>query len=142
MARMITVKGIGKVSARPDYVVLSMTLQSNHMDYDKAMDMIQYFAQKEEAHIWKDPDGTKYMGFIEDDAYSIMSVSPDDSVFTNEMYYLDGLLFTDKIISSKSTKTGGTVITRMILAKFSLLVISFSSTERSLLLISINIIFF
>lgn len=70
-------------------------------EYDKAMDMIQYFAQKEEAHIWKDPDGTKYMGFIEDDAYSIMSVSPDDSVFTNEMYYLDGLLFTDKIISSK-----------------------------------------
>lgn len=39
MARTITVKGIGKVSARPDYVVLSMTLQSNHMDYDKAMDM-------------------------------------------------------------------------------------------------------
>lgn len=39
MARTITVKGIGKVSARPDYVVLSMTLQSNHKDYDKAMDM-------------------------------------------------------------------------------------------------------
>lgn len=39
MVRTITVKGIGKVSARPDYVVLSMTLQSNHMDYDKAMDM-------------------------------------------------------------------------------------------------------
>lgn len=39
MARTITVKGIGKVYARPDYVVLSMTLQSNHMDYDKAMDM-------------------------------------------------------------------------------------------------------
>lgn len=32
-------KGIGKVSAKPDYVVLSMTLQSNHMEYDKAMDM-------------------------------------------------------------------------------------------------------
>jgi len=27
MARTITVKGIGKVSARPDFVVLSMTLQ-------------------------------------------------------------------------------------------------------------------
>lgn len=39
MARTITVKGIGKVSARPDFVVLSMTLQSNHMDYDKAMEM-------------------------------------------------------------------------------------------------------
>lgn len=39
MARTITVKGIGKVSARPDFVVLSMTLQSNHIDYDKAMEM-------------------------------------------------------------------------------------------------------
>ena len=39
MARTITVKGIGKASAKPDYVVLSMTLESNHMDYDKAMDM-------------------------------------------------------------------------------------------------------
>ena len=39
MARTITVKGIGKVSAKPDYVVLSMTLESIHIDYDKAMDM-------------------------------------------------------------------------------------------------------
>ena len=39
MARTITVKGIGKVSARPDYVVLSMTLESNHKDYDKAMEL-------------------------------------------------------------------------------------------------------
>lgn len=39
MPRTITVKGIGKASAKPDYVVLSMVLQSNHMDYDKAMDM-------------------------------------------------------------------------------------------------------
>ena len=39
MARTITVKGIGKASAKPDYVVLSMTLESNHMDYDKAMDL-------------------------------------------------------------------------------------------------------
>ncbi len=39
MPRTITVKGIGKTSAKPDYVELSMTLQSNHMDYDKAMDM-------------------------------------------------------------------------------------------------------
>lgn len=31
MARTITVKGIGKASAKPDYVVLSMTLESNHM---------------------------------------------------------------------------------------------------------------
>ncbi len=39
MVRTITVKGIGKVSTKPDYVVLFMTLESNHMDYDKAMDM-------------------------------------------------------------------------------------------------------
>lgn len=39
MARPITVKGIGKVSAKPDYVVFSMTLESKHKDYDKAMDM-------------------------------------------------------------------------------------------------------
>lgn len=39
MPRTITVKGIGKASAKPDYVELSMTLQSNDMDYDKAMDM-------------------------------------------------------------------------------------------------------
>lgn len=39
MPRTITVKGIGKASAKPDYIVLSMTLQSDHMDYDKAMDM-------------------------------------------------------------------------------------------------------
>ena len=31
MARTITVKGIGKVSAKPDYVVFSMTLESKHM---------------------------------------------------------------------------------------------------------------
>lgn len=39
MARTITVKGIGKASAKPDHVVLSMTLESKHKDYDKAMDM-------------------------------------------------------------------------------------------------------
>lgn len=39
MPKTITVKGIGKASAKPDYVVLSMTLQSNHLDYDQAMDI-------------------------------------------------------------------------------------------------------
>ena len=38
MSRTITVKGTGKVSARPDYVVLSMTLETLDKDYDKAMD--------------------------------------------------------------------------------------------------------
>ena len=39
MARTITVKGIGKSSAKPDHVVLSMNLKSKHKDYDKAMEM-------------------------------------------------------------------------------------------------------
>lgn len=38
MERTITVKGIGKVSARPDYVVLTMNLQAHEMEYDKTMD--------------------------------------------------------------------------------------------------------
>lgn len=37
MPRTITVKGIGKVSAAPDLVVLSMGLESQDMDYEKAM---------------------------------------------------------------------------------------------------------
>lgn len=39
MARTITVKGIGKVSARPDYVMLSMKLEAKDKEYDKAMDI-------------------------------------------------------------------------------------------------------
>ena len=39
MNRTITVKGIGRATAKPDYVVLSMILESKHKDYDKAMDM-------------------------------------------------------------------------------------------------------
>lgn len=39
MARTITVKGIGKVSARPDYVILTMKLESKDTEYDKAMDI-------------------------------------------------------------------------------------------------------
>ena len=37
MTKTITVKGIGKVSVAPDYVVLSMKLNSQDMDYEKAM---------------------------------------------------------------------------------------------------------
>lgn len=37
MAKTITVKGIGKVTAKPDYVVLSMELESTHKNYDKAV---------------------------------------------------------------------------------------------------------
>ena len=39
MARTITVKGIGRASAKPDLVVLSMTLEAKHKDYQTAMDM-------------------------------------------------------------------------------------------------------
>lgn len=39
MPRTITVKGIGRVSAKPDYVVLSMVLESGDMDYDKATEL-------------------------------------------------------------------------------------------------------
>ena len=38
MSRTITVKGIGKVLVRPDYVVLSMDLVSQDMNYDTAME--------------------------------------------------------------------------------------------------------
>lgn len=38
MPRTITVKGIGKVSASPDYVILSMSLESRNMSYEQAMD--------------------------------------------------------------------------------------------------------
>ncbi len=45
MARMITVKGIGKVSARPDYVVISMSLKSQDKNYDDAMDLASQHIQ-------------------------------------------------------------------------------------------------
>ncbi len=38
MTRTITVKGIGKVSAKSDYVVLSMSLQAHHKNYEKTME--------------------------------------------------------------------------------------------------------
>ncbi len=37
MARVITVKGVGKASAKPDYVVISMTLNARDRSYDNAM---------------------------------------------------------------------------------------------------------
>lgn len=39
MARTITVKGIGRASAKPDYVILSMTLESKHQEYETAMNL-------------------------------------------------------------------------------------------------------
>ena len=37
MIRTITVKGVGNVSARPDYITISMTIESVNKNYDKAM---------------------------------------------------------------------------------------------------------
>lgn len=39
MSRTITIKGIGTAKAKVDYIVISMTLESLHRDYDKAMDL-------------------------------------------------------------------------------------------------------
>ncbi len=38
MNRIISVKGIGKVSAKPDLIVLNMTLAIKNMDYDKTLE--------------------------------------------------------------------------------------------------------
>lgn len=38
MMKSITVKGIGNVSAKPDYITISMTIESMDSDYEKAMD--------------------------------------------------------------------------------------------------------
>ena len=38
MMRTITVKGTGCVSAKPDYIILSMVIESKHRDYSKAME--------------------------------------------------------------------------------------------------------
>lgn len=39
MNKTITVKGIGNVTARPDYVVISMGLESMNKEYEKAMEL-------------------------------------------------------------------------------------------------------
>ena len=35
--RTITVKGTGNVSARPDYIILSLNIEANSKNYDRAM---------------------------------------------------------------------------------------------------------
>lgn len=39
MNKVITVKGIGKISAHPDYVIIGMELESRNKKYDKAMEL-------------------------------------------------------------------------------------------------------
>lgn len=38
MNRLITVKGIGKVSVKPDLIIITMTVESRQHDYDKTME--------------------------------------------------------------------------------------------------------
>ena len=37
MSRTITVKGIGKASAKPDYIILSLTLNAQEQEYEDTM---------------------------------------------------------------------------------------------------------
>lgn len=38
MTRTITIKGVGKLSLKPDQVVISLTLKATDKNYDKTMD--------------------------------------------------------------------------------------------------------
>lgn len=60
MAKAITVKGVGKITAKPDWVVLSMTMVSLHMEYDKAM-------EGAEANIQSMNASLSTVGFPDDD---------------------------------------------------------------------------
>lgn len=46
MPRTITVKGVGTISAKPDYVMLSMTLESRDKDYNKALDFTSQYIEE------------------------------------------------------------------------------------------------
>lgn len=39
MNRLITVKGIGKLSVKPDIIIITMKVESRHHDYDKTMEL-------------------------------------------------------------------------------------------------------
>ncbi|MCD7772656.1 MAG: SIMPL domain-containing protein [Ruminococcus sp.] len=45
MLRTITVKGVGRVLAKPDYVILSMSLKSKDLNYDRAMNIASQHIQ-------------------------------------------------------------------------------------------------
>ncbi len=38
MKRTITVKGVGSVSAKPDYITLTLSITEKDMDYEKALE--------------------------------------------------------------------------------------------------------
>ncbi len=82
---------------------LDSLLDSFNIDdeIDNAFEMFQSYVDKGEAYIWKDYDGMKYLGFIEGDSYCVMSMTPDDSVYTNETYLSGELVCTDTISQIK-----------------------------------------
>ena len=50
MNRIITVKGVGRVSVRPDYITISMTVESVRKDYNEAMeDAVQRIGKLQDA---------------------------------------------------------------------------------------------
>ena len=52
MNRIITVKGVGKASVRPDYITISMTVESVRKDYNEAMkDAVQRIGKLQDAVI-------------------------------------------------------------------------------------------
>lgn len=59
MSRTITVKGIGKASAKPDFVVVSMTIESKDAVYDRAMDLAS-------EHIRRLRESVEAAGFAKD----------------------------------------------------------------------------
>lgn len=60
MNRIITVKGTGKVSLAPDLIVVSMTLKTVDMEYDKSVQMAS-------EHLQKLREALTGIGFAEDD---------------------------------------------------------------------------
>lgn len=60
MNRTITIKGIGKLSSKPDQTVVSLMLKTVHADYDKAMD-------KAAKHLEQLRSAIAEIGFTKDD---------------------------------------------------------------------------
>lgn len=59
MERTITVNGVGKMSVKPDYVVISMTIEAKDKKYDEAMKMLSDKIERMQASI-------KAAGFAKD----------------------------------------------------------------------------
>lgn len=53
MSRSITIKGIGRATAKPDTVVLSMSLDSCSLKYDEAMDIAANNISDTATFVWK-----------------------------------------------------------------------------------------